>query len=68
MKTNAKGSTTSRVVDDKKNEVFQTLLREAAEKREERQRLHSLEEETATRLESAAFLALARDRAGANGR
>jgi UDP-glucose 6-dehydrogenase len=68
MKTNTQAATTGRVVDDTKNEVFQTLLREAAEKREERQRLSSLEEAEATRLESAAFLALARDRAGVDGR
>jgi hypothetical protein len=47
--------------DDKLNERFNTLLREAAEKREGRARIHSTEDAAAAKQESADLLGLARD-------
>ena len=47
--------------DDKLNEKFNTLLREAAEKREGRARIHSTEDAAAAKQESADLLGLARD-------
>jgi hypothetical protein len=46
------------------NEEFHTLLREAAEKREGRALIHSTEDTTAARQESADLLALARESTG----
>jgi len=48
--------------DDRINERFQTLLREAAEKREGRARTQLKEEAVEARRESAALLDLARSR------
>jgi hypothetical protein len=50
----------SRVVDDEMNEVFHLLLRQAAEKREKRQRTQAREETMAAKREFGDFLALAR--------
>jgi hypothetical protein len=50
----------SRVVDDEMNEVFHLLLRQAAEKREKRQRIQAREETMAAKREFGDFLALAR--------
>ena len=61
MKTIAGDRTSKRVVDDPKNEAFNTVLREAAEKREVRLRLNSIEEAAAAKQESADLLALALD-------
>lgn len=47
--------------DDRLNEKFQTLLREAADQREVRARTLSAEESAAARQESADLLGLARD-------
>jgi hypothetical protein len=47
--------------DDKLNEKFNTLLREAAEKREGRARIHSTEDAAAAKQESSDLLGLARD-------
>jgi hypothetical protein len=54
-RTNREGS-----VDDRLNEKFQTLLREAAEKREDRARIQSTEDAAAAKQESADLIGLAR--------
>ena len=53
---------------DRMNEEFQTLLRDAAEKREARARAQLVEETAAARQESADLLALAREQARAGRR
>ncbi len=52
-------SDAERLKDDRLNEEFHALLQEAAEKREERQRVHSLQDEAAARQESHELLSLA---------
>ena len=47
--------------DDRLNEEFHTLLRDAAEKREGRARIRSSEDAAAARQESADLIGLARD-------
>lgn len=59
MKTVTSHPIARRVVDDPMNDAFHALLREAAEKREARQRVHSNEEAAAARQESDDLLALA---------
>jgi hypothetical protein len=46
--------------EDRLNEAFHTLLRDAAEKREERQRAQSLADNAAAKQESHDLLSLAR--------
>jgi hypothetical protein len=46
--------------DDRFNDAFHTILREAAEMREDRQHAHSLEEAAAERQASIDLLSLAR--------
>jgi hypothetical protein len=46
--------------EDRLNEAFHELLREGAEQREERQRVHSLQDADAAKKESLDLLALAR--------
>jgi hypothetical protein len=50
------------------NEEYQTLLRDAAEKREERQRVHSLQDADAARQEILDLLSLSRAEAAHLGR
>ncbi len=64
MTTKTGTATGKRFVDDQMNEKFHLLLREAAERRERRQRLSATEDTEATGRESADFLALARKAPG----
>jgi hypothetical protein len=59
MRTIASNAADRRVVDDRRNEACHALLREAAEKRDERQRVHSFEDAAAAKLESHDLLSLA---------
>ena len=60
MTTRTGDAAGKRFVDDEMNEKFHLLLREAAERREQRQRLSVTEDTAAAGQESADFLALAR--------
>ena len=59
--TKSKPADTTGDADDRLNEKFHTLLRDAAEKREGRARIHSSEDAAAARQESADLIGLARD-------
>jgi uncharacterized protein YecT (DUF1311 family) len=62
MATTASTTPTGRNADDERlNEKFNTLLREAAEKREARARLQHTEDAAAAKRESADLIGLARD-------
>ena len=59
--TTSKPADTTDDADDRLNEEFHTLLRDAAEKREGRARIRSSEDAAAARQESADLIGLARD-------
>jgi len=59
MNSTATNRTDRRITDDEANEEFHALLREAAEKREGRERVHSSEDAAAARKESDDLLTLA---------
>jgi len=63
MRTTTDHPAGRRIVDDQRNEVFHRLLREAAEQRDRRRRVHESEEAEAAEREFGDFLAVARGRA-----